>query len=308
MERWYVICNPASGRGSRHSNRSRLEHGLRAAGIAHEIAMSEYPGHACVLARAACDNGWRRIAIAGGDGTAHEVVNGILGSGIADLAPMMLGVLPLGTGNDWARTLGVPANVDNACRILGAGQAVFHDVGEVALRIDAQPATRHFINVAGAGFDAHVVRLVQTCDARRWRYFTGMLRSAHTFQAPELTISAAGFRHEGPTLVAFLNIGGYLGGGMHVAPQARFDDGLFELTVVRDMSVARLLANLPRLALGTLAGSDLVSVARAACVSIEGDTLIEADGELLGCTPASFRTIARALQVMVPRPDKPANL
>ncbi|MBK6583360.1 MAG: acylglycerol kinase family protein [Gammaproteobacteria bacterium] len=139
MERWYVICNPASGRSSGHSNRSRLEHGLRAAGIAHQIAMSEYPGHAAELARAACRNGWRRIAIAGGDGTAHQALNGILGSGFADLAHMTLGVLPLGTGNDWARTLGVPTNVESACHVLGAGQAVFHDVGEVALRIDGQP-------------------------------------------------------------------------------------------------------------------------------------------------------------------------
>ncbi|MBP8925024.1 MAG: diacylglycerol kinase family lipid kinase [Pseudomonadales bacterium] len=307
MEHWYVICNPVSGRRSGHSNRRRLEHGLRAVGIAHEIALTEYPEHACELARAACRNGWRRIAIAGGDGTAHQVVNGILGSGIGDLAQMMLGVLPLGTGNDWARTLGVPADVDSACRILGAGQAVLHDVGEVALRIDGQAKTRHFINMAGAGFDAHVVRLVQTRGDRHWRYITGLLQGAHNFQAPELTISAAGFRHEGPTLVAFLNIGRYLGGGMRVAPQAQFDDGLFELTVVRSMRLPRLLANLPRLALGNLAGSHLVSVARAASVSIEGDTLIEADGELLGRTPANFRIIARAMRVVVPRPDKHAQ-
>ena len=175
------------------------------------------------------------------------------------------------------------------------------------IRITCADKTRHFLNMAGAGFDAHVVRLVQTRGDRHWRYITGLLQGAHNFQAPELTISAAGFRHEGPTLVAFLNIGRYLGGGMRVAPQAQFDDGLFELTVVRSMRLPRLLANLPRLALDNLASSHLVSVARAASVSIEGDTLIEADGELLGRTPANFRIIARAMRVVVPRPDKHAQ-
>ena len=278
----------------------RLERGLRAAGVANEIAVTVGPDHAETLAREAFARGWRHFAIAGGDGTAHQVVNGLLAAPPSGSDCATLGILPLGTGNDWARALGVPRRLDAACRTLASGLAVPHDVGEARFVGDGGSARRYFVNVAGAGFDGHVVRLVQGRLRGRWRYFHGLLLGARTFRAPRLTVSAGDSSYTGPTLAVLVSIGGYIGGGMHVAPDAKRDDGLFDLTIVRDMSAARIVAHVPRLLSGSLARSRFVRVARVASVELEGETDIQADGELLGRPPATFRILPRALRVVVP--------
>lgn len=300
MRSWYVIANPASGRASGTATAARITQALGADGVKHELVTSRESGDIVELARAACLAGHRHIAIAGGDGSAHHAINGILGAGLADTREVTLAMLPLGTGNDWARTLGIPRRLEPACRLLGAGLPLAHDVGAVSLRHAGQNVTHYFINAAGVGLDAHVVRLVRERFNGRWRYVAGLLLGLRSFTTPELTLQAPGIEHSGATLVVFVGIGRHLGGGMLVAPEACVDDGLFELTIVGKPGTAQLLANLPRLFLGTLARSRWVKVARVASLAISGDTGIEADGEPLGRTPATFRILPRALQVLVP--------
>jgi len=299
---WFVVLNPAGGRVDAGSTRRRIERGLRAAGVEHEIGVSCAPGHAGTLVRDAFAQGWRRFAIAGGDGTAHQVVNGLLEAAPSGSSDAIVGILPLGTGNDWARSLGIPGRLEAACQLLASGTSVPHDVGQATFMREGRSATRYFVNVAGAGFDGHVVRIVQGRLRGPWRYFQGLLIGARTFSAPDLSLSAGDLTHSGATLVVLISIGRYIGGGMRVAPDASYDDGLFDVTIVRDMSAAMIAAHVPRLLVGSLARSGWVSIARVASVDLAGETDIEADGELLGHPPASFRILPRALRVVVAGP------
>ena len=148
--RWRVIVNPASGRPDGGAGWRAIDAALRDAGIAFDVVHTERPGHGSELARAALVEGCRRIAVAGGDGSVNEAVQGIMGAGLADTREVTLAVIPTGTGNDWARTLGIGRRPAGIAQALARGRTMLHDVGAIDLP-GRTLARRWFINVAGAG-------------------------------------------------------------------------------------------------------------------------------------------------------------
>ena len=296
--RWQIIVNPASGRARQGSVRVRVECALAAANVDSQFAVSSCASHAEELVIGAVAAGLRRFAVAGGDGTAHAVLNGLSAQRIVPLDQLTLALLPLGTGNDWARTLAIPRKLDAAVNLLAKANTRAHDVGVVTCQREGRPSTRHFLNVAGAGFDAHVVRRLQSRRAGRWTYYAGVMQGARTYRAASLRIRAGDLAYDGPILVAFANIGRYLGGGMRIARNARYDDGLFDVTIVRAMPGVQIIAHLPRLLAGDLARSPWVATSRTTQLEIEGDAEVEADGELLGCLPATVRMAPSRINVV----------
>ncbi|MEH6548999.1 MAG: diacylglycerol kinase family protein [Pseudomonadales bacterium] len=296
---WYVIFNPVGGRARRSVNRHKVESALRAAGIDYELQQTEHADDAQKLATEAFLNGFRRFVVAGGDGTAHGVLNGLLTAQSSHPGEVTIGILPLGTGNDWARTLGIPRKLTDACLLLKNGRAVSSDVGTVAYIKQEQTETRYFINIAGAGFDGHVVRLVQGRPSGRMQYLFGLIKACRSFQAPQLSIQADNWQHTGPVLAVFVSNGSFLGGGMRIAPQAKYDDGLFEVTVIKNIRPLNILLHIPMLLFGTIANSRYVLTTQAGLVTIDGSADTQADGEFLGHPPATFRIIRNAIKVMI---------
>ncbi len=264
----------------------------------HELHPSRAAGDAARLASTGFAAGWRRFAIAGGDGTANEVVNGLL-SLTPGTEEITLAMLPLGTGNDWCRSLGIPRNLKRASRVLASGKAVLCDAGRIILQRDGRPANRYFLNTCGAGFDAYVASRMKGVRSGRWQYFAGLIRGARGFTAPHLRVRAEGCQYDGPALAVLACNGGFLGGGMRVAPRAKYDDGLLEVLIVEAMSAARIVAHVPRLLFGDLGGSRRVRCFRAASLEISGDTEIQGDGEVLGRNPARIEVVPTAFRVMV---------
>ena len=302
--RWYVILNPASGRIRDCADHQGLEKSLVASGIEFELHKSLRSRDAEESARRAYLQGWRHFVVAGGDGTAHEVVNGLMAARDSSLEEATIALLPLGTGNDWARSLRIPTRLNAACRVLTTGRPAPIDVGRIDFMQGDQPVTRYFVNVAGAGLDAYVIRRFRHYLSGRLRYFHGLLRSVLTYKSSVMTIHADAWRTSGPTLAAVVSIGKYLGGGMRIAPQASMDDGLFEVTVVRDMSGLNILWHIPRLWFGGLAKSGKARVVQAASVALMGDADIQADGELLGRLPCTMRIIPGAIKLMMRPPHR----
>jgi YegS/Rv2252/BmrU family lipid kinase len=296
---WYVIVNPASGLARRFAQPGQIEESLTALGIVFELHRTSQSGDAQQLAHGAFACGWRDFVVAGGDGTAHEVVNGIMVARGFSQETFTLALLPLGTGNDWARSLRVPKRLNAACLLLTTGRPTPCDVGKVEYGERDQRKTRYFVNMAGVGFDGHVVRHLQYRAPGRLQYLLGLIRSSRSFRAPEMAIRADNWSHSGRTLAVFVCIGCFLGGGMRIAPQAKIDDGLFEVTIVENMSGMQILMQIPRLFLGSLAASKQVQLVQATHVSLTGDADIQADGELLGKPAASFEVISGALNVMM---------
>jgi len=300
--RWFLVVNPESGGGRGHEALDRLRRALERERIDARIALTEGPGHAGALALDAVAQGFERIAAVGGDGTAHEMVGGLADALDASaLRRLLLATVPIGTGNDWARSLGVPARLTAAVAMLARGERGDCDLGLVEFVSPRGPCRRHFVNVAGAGFDAYVVERLGARKPGRWAYLMELLRSHRRFVPPSLTLAAPG---GAPTrahaLAVFATVGGYCGGGMRVAPGARLDDGLLDVTLIRAMSGARILWELRRLFDASLHACEHVSAWTASELEIDAQPPcgVQADGELLGVTPARVRVLPRAIRVV----------
>lgn len=298
---WFVVVNPQSGRGRGRRELDRIRRLLERTRVDARIACTEGPGHAGELARVARDTGFTRIAAVGGDGTAHEMVDGLARrDGLAGLRELLLAVVPIGTGNDWARSLGMPSRLPAAIAQLARPVQCDCDLGRVECASPDGPRTAHFVNVAGAGFDAYVVERLGERKPGRWSYLIELLRSHRRFRAPTLTVDTPIAQQRDRSLVVFAGIGAYCGGGMQVAPRAELDDGQFEVTLIREMGGARILWELRRLFDASLHACDRVSAWRASSLSIASDPPcgVEADGELVGTTPARIEIHPRALRVV----------
>jgi diacylglycerol kinase (ATP) len=296
-----VLLNPASGRGQGARRRTELEKLLaqevsclsasNAPPVRWRIVETTAPGSASELAAQAAAEGADVVAVAGGDGTLGEAVNGLVGT------EARLGLLPLGTGNDFARSLGIGTDLARAVHTLfhGAPRAV--DLGRAH--------DRWFINVAGCGFDAVVAERIN----RGFRYLRGtaaylaaVFQTLLTFRPAAMRLTVDGETQEmRAMLCAVANAQSY-GGGMRVAPGAVLDDGLFDLCILGDAGKIEFLRAFPRVFRGTHVAHPKVTMMRARCVIIESDPPLPvlADGELLGVTPVEFAIAPRAIQVMTP--------
>ena len=295
---WFAVLNPVSGGGRALRDRARIEAALHAHGIECRLSVSEHAGHAVALAREAARSGFGRFIAIGGDGTLHEILNGALAAGVAPT----LALVPVGRGDDWARTAGVPRDIAAAVALIARGRTVAHDIGVAAFDLAGPQGKRHFINVAGAGFDAFVVAQTRALRLGRLTYLAGLLRGFATFRAPRMRIEAGGTVQAERMFLAFAAVGQYCGGGMHVAPGARTDDGLLDVVTVGEIGRLELLLNVRRLFDGTLPQYHKVRVTRSGCVRVEADppAQVEADGELLGETPVTFSVLPGAARVIVP--------
>ena len=258
--------------------------------------------HAAALALDALRAGHRHIAALGGDGTANEVINGLASQEAVPLADVSIGMVPVGTGNDWARSLGLPRRPADLVEILATGHTIACDLGHIEYSCGGAPARRWFVNVAGAGFDAFVIRRLGSRKPTRWAYLVELLRSARHYGAPAFTLSGEGLDATRRALVVFAGLGRYCGGGMQVAPQARLDDGRIDVTMISDMKGGQLLRELPRLFNGTVPESAFVDCWSMTSLRIDADTPtgVEADGELLGELPARIEALPRRLRVVAP--------
>jgi len=303
--RWFVIVNPASGRSNRGTGWRAVERSLDAAGVAFEAVHTQHPGHGEVLARDAVRSGHRAILAVGGDGSVNEVVQGVMTAGLAETRQVTLAVAPQGTGNDWARSLGIGRDPDRIVAALVAGRTLLHDVGIIDFPSGAAER-RWFINVAGAGYDADVTARVPQPVPSAFTYLGVALRGLSSYRCPQFTIDADGTRIEGRLLLTFVANGRYCGNRMHVAPTAEMDDGLFDLLAVRELSLLQALPKLAKLYAGRILGDPVVRHLRAAVVRIETDPscVVQADGQIMGRTPVSFSVSRRALTVVTGPADR----
>lgn len=266
-----------------------------------EICITEQEGHAEELARQAVEEGAELVVAAGGDGTLNEVLNG-LSSGFDRVR---LGLLPLGTGNDFARSIGVPDDLEAALAILLAGRFQRIDVG----RATVGGKSRCFLNMAVGGFSGVVSE--KASDAKElWgplAYMRGAVDALPELQAFETTIVLNGAeRLRVATYNIVISNGRYVAAGIPVAPQAVIDDGLFEVMIAPATTLPKLALLVPQVLLGQHLNSDLLLFRRATRVEIESDPPMSfnVDGEMLGEESSAFEIQPRAVEMVV-GPDEP---
>lgn len=293
--------NPLAGRSRGHSW-PPFEQALRDAGIALEVDHTRAHRDGERVAVEALRAGRRRFLVAGGDGSVHDVVNGIMSAGQARIADVTLGVVPLGTGNDWARSLGMDLPPDELVAAIAAARTLSHDVGVIDFPEARPPLRRWFVNVAGAGYDAYVLRRLPSYVPSTLTYLRGALAGLLRYRAPRFTISVNGRLLDRRLLLAFVANAQACGNGMQVAPVARVDDGLLDLVTIDEVGTLRALSKIAKLYRGTILGDPVVHHLRAADLRIDADppAEVEAEGQIVGSTPAVFSVLPGALRVVVP--------
>lgn len=288
-----LIVNPTAGGGRAGAAAHAAAGVIRAAGVTLDLRTTTERGHAEVLAAEAAARGAVRILVAGGDGTMHEAVNGLAGTGCA------LGLLPAGRGNDLAMALGVPSNPAAAARWFLDGPVARIDLGVIN--------GRRFATVAAIGFDAEVA--VRT-RAGVWRhlgrlaYPAGVLATLVRHRAPRLTLTGEFGRREGRYLLAAVSNTGIYGGGVRIVPGSRPDDGRLDICAVAAMSRWRVIRVLPRAYRGGHVTAPEVEMLEARDLTIEADRPcpLIADGEPAGMSPARLHLEPLALAVVATIP------
>ena len=304
--RTLVVVNPSSRRGGIRRRWAGLERRLRAALGPIEVERTSGPGTARRLAREGARAGVQRLVVAGGDGTLSEVVSGLLAAGRGDRVE--IGVLPLGTGSDLARSLGVAGSPRSAIEVLARGVARTIDAGRVEYTDrDGQPAATWFVNIASFGVSARVVERVNRAPkglAGRASFGLATLPALAAYRCQPVTLRVDDeCVHEGPLVLGAVANGRFFGGGMQVAPRARLDDGLLDVVVVPELSKLGLLRRLPSLYRGTHLDGTTARLHRGKEVFAEAEgeaVCLEVDGELVGRLPARFGVVPAALRVLGP--------
>jgi YegS/Rv2252/BmrU family lipid kinase len=300
---WLAIVNPASGGSRARTSWPAIERALRAAGVALDVAHTSSAQDGKDIARRAAHEGRRRLLAAGGDGSVNDVLNGVMDAGLAPDDIVTLAPVPLGTGNDWARSLGIRREPRSVAAAIASNRTILHDVG--VIDFPAAPAAsrrRHwFINVAGVGFDAYVIGQLPRQVPSALAYLKGALQGLGTYQPPAFRITTDQAVVEDRLLLTFVANAKYCGNGMHVAPTARPDDGLFDVIAIREVALGAALMKLAKLYCGTILGDRVVRHWRTAAVSIDASppAAVQADGQLVGMTPAQFSIRRQAVQVVI---------
>lgn len=297
---WLAVLNPVSGGGRALREHGRIEGLLAARGLRFRIAVSEYAGHVTGLVDAALAAGCRQVVVAGGDGSLHQAANAILAQRGCPSHAVTLAALPVGTGNDWVKTLAIPRDWERAVDLIAGTRRRRIDAGRIDFD-DGRPSC-HFMNVAGIGFDAEVVRRMPPNKRGALAYLSGVLGTLAGYRPVSPSLSGDIEADAEELFVLFACLGRYCGGGMHVAPSAQPDDGLFDVVRVRRLGRLEVLANLRRLYDGTLPAHPKVAIgpARRLRLQTPRPCAIQADGELVGETPATLSVLPGALTVVAP--------
>jgi YegS/Rv2252/BmrU family lipid kinase len=281
---------------------------------AFNCAFTEKPGDGRTLATRGAKEGRGLIIACGGDGTISEVANGILDSG----CDVELGILPSGTGGDFRRTLNIPARAADAARALRSGRALRIDVGRATyLNREGAEERKCFLGVASFGMSTEIIKRVKESDSR-WLPAIGSswLGGKLSFAVATVQTTFAAQRAE---VVVQLDEGverrltianlcvanaRYFGGGMKIAPDARLDDGQFDVISIGDLGALKILANTHKLYRGTHLELEQVFFSRGKIIRAHSannnDVAIEIDGELAGRLPAKFEIVPGALRVRCP--------
>jgi len=256
--------------------------------------LSESPGH---LARTAGEARGSLLVVVGGDGTVNEVVNGAAGTD-AEIA-----VLPSGTGQDFGRSHGIPADFDDAVRIVLEGETRAIDLG----RVECEGNTsRFFANVGSAGMSGAVARRANSMSKAlggRVTFYYALTREFLGWRNTDVVVELAdGERREGRMHDVIVANGRWHGGGMQLAPQASQNDGLFDIVLIGDITKLDFATTSPKLYSGRYLAHPKVELLRSSTLSIDAaePLPLEVDGEPIGTTPARFEVLPAALRLRVP--------
>jgi diacylglycerol kinase (ATP) len=298
------LVNPASDNGATGRRWPQLARRAAALGLEGESVLSQAPGELGALAVQAVEGGARTLVVVGGDGTVHEVVDGLLKAGRG--GDVELALLPRGTGKDFVRSLRVPTAFDRAVDVALRGAVRVVDAGRAEFRApDGSAAHAYFANFAGAGISGAIARRANVTSKAlggRLSFIWATVVVFARWRSAEMTVEIDGESRSGRMFEALAMNGDYTAGGMWMAPEARTDDGQLDFVLLGDLTKLDFVVAFPRIYRGKHLSHPRVDLARGRAIRVESSRPlpIVLDGEQPGTTPARFELVPGALRVRVP--------
>jgi YegS/Rv2252/BmrU family lipid kinase len=304
---WRVIVSSRSGGGKARRDWPEIAKMLKARSIEFSEKITDHAYHAIELAREAVLEGFRKLLVLGGDGAIHEVLNGLFSQEEVSPSEVTLGLIPVGSGNDWSRLHKIPADYEAAVDLIADAErhTRVQDVARVDTLMDGKPYCRHMMNIGGLGFDSEVCHRFDLAKERGHasdrQYLKSLLSGFLSYKCLKFRVSVDGQEfYRGPAFSVALGIGKYCGGGMMQTPEAIPDDGLIDVTVVGKVSKLQFLHKVPSLFRGDIFKNKEVIHTRGRKVDISAApySYMEVDGEPVGITPVHVAVIPAGVKVV----------
>lgn len=302
--RWLAIVNLAAGGGRAGRDWEKIASLLKKHDFQYDAEYTDRRLHAMIIARNKIKEGYKRIIVVGGDGTMNEVINGVFAQTTTPTTEIMLGMITVGTGNDWAKMFDLPTEYEAAIETIKEQKTYVQDAGLVTYRKQEQTWNRYFINIAGMGFGARVVaksnKLKDKGKSSPSMYKVNIFTSLLRYKSIKASIHIDGESIDRKVFNLNVGIGKYNGGGMMQIPDAIADDGLYSITLIKKMGKLRVIASMKMLYNGKIGSHKKVESYTGKKISIDSPTQLhlETDGETLGHSPMEFQIIPKSVKII----------
>ena len=313
--KWLVVVNPKASIGKGEKDWPIIKSLLEEGSLDFDYVLTERPGHAIELVRDnITEKGYTKIISVGGDGTNNEVVNGIFTQERFPTTEITMGTIPVGTGNDWRRTFGIPEDYHQMVEMIKNGRVFLHDIGKVVYYNDGDTRVRYFLNAAGTGLNEMVCnrtnQLKMQGKGGSVRYMLNTASCLFKFECVHIKLEIDDqLVLEDEILSISVGNGKYNGGGIMMMPNAIPDDGLFDITVVKKVGILKFATNISNIYDGTFVNKlKEVTTYRGKKIRITSIPahllLLETEGETLTNSPFDFEMLPKAINMIIPESFK----
>lgn len=296
---WFIIANPTSGNRNFSKQWEEIQQLLNNKNIDYSFAFTQFSKHEIDLVDTAIKKGFRNIISVGGDGTLHNVVNGIMLQTYIKTSELTIGVIPLGTGNDWIKTYKIPNSIEKSIEIISKKKTILQDIGV----LKTGTKTTYFNNVAGLGYDGYIVNKLKTLKKfGSISYLLAGLYGLLFYKKSTFKIIFDDKIIETNCLMTVFGICKFSGGGMQFTENINTTDGLLDITIVKNLTFFDLIINLPKLYSGKIVHHKKVATYKTKEITVllkNSKPFIQADGELISTGNLTVKIIEKAIYFVI---------
>lgn len=306
---WLVIVNPHAGGSKAKSDWPKISRLLLEAGFQFDVYFSTHPHHIIDLVKQLIETkNYDKIVAVGGDGTLNEVVNGVFKQTRISPDKVKVGLITIGTGNDWGRMYEMPKSYQKQIKILLKQHTILQDVGRVSYLHDTLSNHRYFVNIAGMGFDALVAKKTNLLKIRGsggpLSYLYSLVTGLFQFHPVHVTLQRDDEEvFSGSVFSMSIGICKFNGGGMKQLPNAIPNDGLFDVTIIKKMRKSKVLRHIHQVYDGSFIHLKEVATFTGKSFTIQSEpahkAFLETDGESLGHSPLFFEILPKAITLII---------
>lgn len=297
---WFIIANPTSGNRKFSKKWKEIQQNLKTKNIEYSFAITAYSKHEIELVQNAIQQGYKNIISVGGDGTLHHVVNGIMTQRYIKTSDITIGVIPVGTGNDWIKTYNIPNNIKKAIDIIHKQNTILQDIGVLETE---NKNIRYFNNVAGLGYDGYIVnKLKKLKPFGSLSYLLAGIYGLLFYKKSIFKVSFDDKEIEANCLMTILGICKYSGNGMQFTKDVHTSDGFLDITIAKNITLLDLLLNIHKLYNGKFVYHKKVETYKTKEITVTpkiSAPYIQADGELIGTGKVTVKIIEKAIQFVI---------